>query len=55
MQVNAGHSVSQNQWKTRDAIMSNKELEDLIESISYHEQIIHSIQWMMPHGLEVTS
>ena len=55
MQVNAGHSASQYQWKTRDAIMSNEELEDLIESIPYHDQIIHSIQGMMPHGLEVTS
>lgn len=55
MQVNAGHSASQYQWKTRDAIMSNEELEDLIESIPYHDQIIHSIQGMMPHGLEVIS
>ncbi|KAK9997169.1 hypothetical protein SO802_021855 [Lithocarpus litseifolius] len=36
MQVNAGHSASQHQWKTRDAILSNEELEDLIESIPYH-------------------
>ena len=55
MQVNAGHSVSQYQWKTRDAIMSNEELEDLIETIPYHDQIIHSIQGMMQHGLEVSS
>ncbi|KAL0005122.1 hypothetical protein SO802_012683 [Lithocarpus litseifolius] len=55
MQVNAGQSASQHQWKTRDAIISNEELEDFIESIPYHDQIIHSIQGMMPHGLEVTS
>ena len=55
MQVNAGHSASQHQWKNKDAIMSNEELHDSIESIPYHDQIIHSIQGMMPRGLEVTS
>ena len=55
MQVNAGHNASQHQWKNKDVIMSNEELENLIESIPYHDQIIHSIQGMMPHGQEVTS
>ena len=37
LQVNAGQSASQHQWKTKDAIMNNEELEDLIESIPYHD------------------
>ncbi|KAL0011658.1 hypothetical protein SO802_006766 [Lithocarpus litseifolius] len=55
MQVNAGHSASWHQWKNKDVIMSNEELEDLIDSIPCHDQIIQSIQGIMPHGLEVTN
>ena len=42
------------QRQNRVASLSNEDLEDLLESIPYHDQIIHSIQGMMPSGLMVT-
>ena len=55
LQLNAGHNASQYHRKDRVASLSNEDLEDLLESIPYHDQIIHSIQGMMPSGLTVTS
>ena len=55
LQLKAVHSASQYQRQNRDASLSNEDLEDLLESIPYHDQIIHSIQGMMPSGQMVTS
>ena len=32
----------------------NEDLEDLIESIPHHDQIMHSIQEMYPSGMVIT-
>ena len=45
LQLNAIHSASQYQKQNRD-----EDLEELLESIPYHDQIIHSIQGMMTSG-----
>lgn len=64
-QQGARQSYSQHQGKPPDAIVtsgsdqittaesewSNEELMDLIEAAPCYDQIIHSIQEMMPHGL----
>ena len=55
LQLNAGHDASQYQRKDRVVILSNEDIEYLLESIPYHDQIINSIQGMMPSGLTVTS
>ena len=39
------------QITTAESEWSNEELMDLIEAVPYYDQIIHSIQEMMPHGL----
>ena len=43
LQLNAVHSAPQYQKQNRDASLSGEDLEDLLESIPYHDQIIHSI------------
>ena len=48
LQLNAIHSAPQYQKQNRDASLSGEDLEDLLVSIPYHDQIIHSIQGMMP-------
>ena len=55
LQLNAGHNASQYQRKDGVVILSNEDLEYLLESIPYHDQIINSIQGIMPSGLTVTS
>ena len=54
--------VPHNIRKPQDAIMikgndqwGNEELEDLIEATPHYDQFIHSIQGMMPHGLEAVN
>ena len=54
LQLNARHNASQYHRKDRVASRSNEDLEDLLESIPYHDQIIHSIQGMMPSRRTVT-
>ena len=48
LQLNAVHSAPKYQKQNRDASLSGEDLEDLLESIPYHDQIIHSIQGTMP-------
>ena len=50
LQLNAIHSVSQYQKQKKDTSLSDEDLEELLESIRYHDQIIHSIQGMMTSG-----
>ena len=50
----AGHNARESQRKNRDVIHGNEDLEDLIESIPHHDQIMHSIQEMYPSGMVVT-
>ena len=50
LQLNAIRSASQYQKQNKDTSLSDEGLEDLLESIPYHDQIIHSIQRMMPSG-----
>ena len=54
LQLDAGHNAPQNQGKNRDVILGNEDLEDLIDSIPHHDQIMHSIQEMYPSGMVVT-
>nr|POE80766.1 hypothetical protein CFP56_73725 [Quercus suber] len=50
LQLDTGHDASEGQRKNRDPILRNEDLEDLIESIPHHDQIIHSIQEMYPRA-----
>ena len=54
LQLDIGHDASEGQRKNRDPILRNEDLEDLIESIPHHDQIIHSIQEMYPSGMNYT-
>ena len=54
LQLDAGHNAPKSQRKNRDVILGNEDLEDLIESIPHHDQIMHSIQEMYPSGMVVT-
>ena len=54
LQLDAGHNAPESQRKNRDVILGNEDLEDLIESIPHHDQIMHSIQEMYPSGMVVT-
>ena len=54
LQLDAGHNAPESQRKNRDVILGNEDLEDLIESIPHHDQIMHSIQEMYPRGMVVT-
>ena len=51
LQLDAGHNAPKSQ---RDVNLGNEDLEDLIESIPHHDQIMHSIQEMYPSGMVVT-
>ena len=48
--MDAIHSASQYQKQNRDTSLSDEDLEELLESIPYHNQIIHSIHEMMTSG-----
>ena len=50
LQLNAIHSASLYQKQNREISLSDEDLEELLESIPYHDQIIHSIQGMMTSG-----
>ncbi|KAL0007097.1 hypothetical protein SO802_008599 [Lithocarpus litseifolius] len=52
--LDAGHNATEDHKKNRDAILRNEDLEDLIESIPHHDQIIHSTQEMYPSGMTCT-
>nr|POE48299.1 hypothetical protein CFP56_50004 [Quercus suber] len=59
LQLDTGQNASEGQRKNRDPILRNEDLEDLIELIPHHDQIIHSIQEMYPspfaHGIDHTT